>query len=130
MPEPDPSPVQRPLRAAVFGLVAGGMRWRRYEVADRSMSPTLEDGDWVIALPRPRRIRVGDIVITDLPGSPGFELVKRVSAVDPTDASLWLVGDNPDGGSVDSGTFGSVPPASITARVVMRYRPLPVRLLR
>ncbi len=71
-----------------------------------------------------------DIVVFDLPGRPGFEIVKRVAAVDPTDDSVWLLGDDPDAGSIDSRTFGGIPAEAITATVLMRYRPLPPRFIR
>jgi hypothetical protein len=114
-----------------LAILAGAvirLRLRRYAIADNSMRPTLEDGDWVLAArtaPVP-----GDVVISDLPGRAGFEIVKRIAAVDPTDGSIWLLGDDPDAGSVDSRTFGAVPAETITAIVLARYHPFPPRLIR
>lgn len=51
--------------------------FRRFEVADRSMSPALEPGDYLIARSdsNPRR---GDLVVFQHPGRTGFWLVKRL----------------------------------------------------
>jgi hypothetical protein len=115
------------LQIVVAGLVG---RWHRFAIADHSMRPTLQDGDWVLAVARPKRVRVGDVVVCDLPGREGFSIVKRIASIDPTSSAIWLVGDDPAAGSVDSRTFGAIPPAAITARVALRYRPLPPSLIR
>lgn len=115
---------------ALASLIAAAftLRIRRFEIADRSMEPTLGDGDWVLGAVRPGTVRPGDIVVLEMPGRPGFEIVKRVAAIG--DGSLLLEGDNPAAGSVDSETFGPVPAAAVSARLVLRYRPLPPHLLR
>lgn len=114
------------LGALVGGLVTG--RLRRYEIAEHSMRPTLRSGDWVIALARPGSVRPGDVVVLDHPNRPGFELVKRVASID--DDGVLVLGDDPAAGSVDSVRFGAVPPRAVSARVLMRYRPLPSSLIR
>ena len=68
--------------ATLFAGIAaayGFQRWRpfRVEVAGTSMRPTLEPGDWALAI-RVRSVRRGDIVVVEHPERPGFELVKRV----------------------------------------------------
>jgi len=93
------------------------------------MRPALQDGDWVLGVAG-SRCRAGDVVIADMPGRTDFVIVKRVAAIDPVDGSLWLVGDDAAAGSVDSRTFGSVPPGAVTARLVLRYRPLPPKWVR
>jgi nickel-type superoxide dismutase maturation protease len=98
------------------------------EIAEHSMRPTLHDGDWVVIRRRPGSIRVGDVVILDHPDRPGFELVKRVASV-ITDG-LMVLGDDQGAGSIDSATFGGVPIGSVTGRVLLRYRPLPPRIIR
>lgn len=50
---------------------------RRYAVAEESMSPALEPGDWVLAMRSVRSVR-GDIVVFAHPHRPGFTLVKRI----------------------------------------------------
>ncbi|MET0830877.1 MAG: signal peptidase I [Acidimicrobiia bacterium] len=55
------------------------MPWlRRYEIAERSMSPTLSPGDYVVAVAARRPPRRGDVVIFADPELPGRDLVKRV----------------------------------------------------
>src|SRR4029453_18533138 len=100
--------------AAAYGF----QRWRpfRVEVAGASMRPTLEPGDWALAV-RTRRGRLGAVVVVEHPERPGFELVKRVVPA-PGDPALdgprglidrvWVEGDDPHG-STDSRGFGGVP---------------------
>jgi len=128
--------------AAGTGILLGALLWRltRYEIADRSMEPTLQDGDRVVAVSSPRRIRVGDVVVVEHPHRPGFEMVKRVAALEgrlapgvgvPVVAGgLWVLGDNPEAGSVDSRGIGAVAGKLVRARVVARYRPLPPSWIR
>jgi nickel-type superoxide dismutase maturation protease len=83
------------------------------------MAPTLLPGDHLLLRPT-RRPRSGDIVATPDPRSGGRILVKRVRTVSA--GGLDLRGDNPEA-STDSRTFGPVPPAAVTGRVVYRYAP-------
>jgi signal peptidase I len=62
--------------AAAFVAVLGS-RLRRYEIVERSMQPTLDPGDYVVAVPAGELSR-GSIVIFDLPDADDYELVKRV----------------------------------------------------
>jgi len=123
------------------GVIAGAMilaRLTRYEISEESMKPTLSPGDWVLGLRHPQSIGAGDIVVLDLPDHPGFEIVKRVAAVEG-DAletpdgprtvgqnEVWVLGDDPAAGSVDSRHFGPVTRDSIKARLIWRYQPLPL----
>lgn len=87
------------------------------------MAPALMPGDWVFAVKRPKRVRVGDVVVFEM--RPGFEVVKRVAP--PADADgLWLLGDNPDAGSVDSRSLGPIAPGRVVAKLLLRYRPRPL----
>lgn len=108
-------------------LAALTLRLTRYEIAERSMAPTLQPGDWVLGVKRPRRIHPGMIVVYEM--RPGFEAVKRVGVPPPGVDGLWLLGDNPDAGSVDSRSLGPIDPAQVTARLLLRYRPLPMRAI-
>jgi hypothetical protein len=106
--------------------------WRRrpfrVEVSGSSMSPSLEPGDWLVAV-RPRRIRVGDVVVAEHPERPGFEVVKRVAAGPGESvgervldsAEYWLVGDHEE--SSDSRTLGPFDAGAIRGVVVLRYWP-------
>jgi nickel-type superoxide dismutase maturation protease len=102
------------------------LRLTRYEVAEDSMIPVLQPGDWVLGVRDPASIDIGDVVVIDHPGRPGFRLVKRV--VDRDGEDLVLAGDNP-GPSVDSRHFGSVPARDVIARLVLVYHPRPLRPL-
>jgi hypothetical protein len=85
------------------------------------MSPTLRDGDaclvWWGRSPRP-----GDVVVARLPGGRGLG-VKRAAFAD-FDGSWWLRSDNVGVGT-DSAAFGTVAPADVLGRVVLRYWPRP-----
>ena len=70
------------------------------------MSPTLSDGDGVIAV-RSRRARVGQIRVVRRPDQPSMWVVKRVSAVH-ADGSMELRSDDPDSANTDSRHFGRV----------------------
>jgi len=113
-------------------LVSSFVRWRpfRVEVRGRSMSPTLEDGDWALAVAR-RRVRRGDVVVVEHPARPGIELVKRVTGVEgdlaPDGRTLeaeevWVEGDRPEL-STDSRRFGVVPAGHVRATVTLVYWP-------
>jgi nickel-type superoxide dismutase maturation protease len=107
-------------------------RWRpfRIEVEGESMSPTLEPGDWLVAI-RLRSIDRDMLVVVEHPERPGYEMVKRVAGV-PGDriedrtlgpGEYWVIGDNEDA-STDSRHFGPVSSASIRGQVVVRYWPI------
>jgi signal peptidase I len=125
-------------KVAFVGLLAGiaaaygFQRWRpfRVEVAGASMRPTLEPGDWALAV-RTRRVRLGDVVVVEHPERPGFELVKRVVPApgDPAPDGprglidrVWVEGDDPHG-STDSRGFGGVPTRLVKGRVVVVWWP-------
>jgi phage repressor protein C with HTH and peptisase S24 domain len=97
------------------------MRWRRVGVRGPSMSPTLSDGDVVLARfgarPRP-----GDVVLVRWSARPEQLSVKR--AVHRDGARWHVEGDNPFG-STDSRTLG---PALVEGVVVARLWPGPLRL--
>ena len=131
MPKPVPNPARRTRARLLLRLLIGAIkgRWRRYEIADHSMRPTFDEGDWVLGVTRPQRLRVGDVVVCDLPSRTGFAIVKRVASIDPTDGSLWLLGDDPSAGTVDSRSFGTVAAAAITTQLAIRFWPFPPKLI-
>jgi nickel-type superoxide dismutase maturation protease len=115
--------------AAGAGVVLLASRAFTVEVQGRSMVPTLEPGDWLIAV-RAGRIERGDLVVLRHPSRP-MELVKRVAAL-PGEKGLGpesylVVGDNPEQ-STDGRAFGAVDRSALAGVVVARYRPNP-RLL-
>ena len=93
------------------------------------MLPTLEPGDWAVAIVKP--LRVGDVVVVEHPERPGLELVKRVTAVPgdvvpgfgtmTTDA-YWVEGDA-GASSSDSRAFGPVRGADVRGTVVYVWWP-------
>jgi nickel-type superoxide dismutase maturation protease len=115
--------------AVGVGAVLAAVRAFTVEVAGRSMMPTLEPGDWLLAV-RAGRIERGDLVVVRHPDQ-DLELVKRVAGL-PGEGDLGpdrylVVGDNPRE-STDGRAFGPVSRAAIAGVVVARYRPRP-RLL-
>lgn len=107
------------------------LRWRpfRVEVHGDSMFPTLEFGDWAIAVRVP--VRVGAVVVVEHPRRPGFELVKRVVA-GPADTvadgtvlgadEYWVEGDAGES-STDSRAFGPVRSADVKGTVILVWWP-------
>ena len=94
-------------------------------VAGGSMEPSLPDGAWVVARPvRSGDPKLGQVVVVEHPYRPGFELIKRVSAVSRERGLLWIAGDNRLQ-STDSEEFGALPLLRLRAVVVMRIRPWP-----
>jgi hypothetical protein len=96
---------------------------RRFLVADRSMEPTLVDGQGLVAVPS-GSAAVGQLRCVEHPQRPGFWLVKRVSEVHE-DGTMSVLSDNRDATTADSRSFGPVPIAG-SYRVVLR---IPRRLM-
>lgn len=108
------------------------VRWRpfRVEISGGSMRPSLEPGEWALAVATSRFGR-GDVVVVEHPERHGFEVVKRVAAVPgdvaPNGVTLgadeyWVEGDSPDA-STDSRAFGPVHRRDVKARVRLVYWP-------
>jgi hypothetical protein len=118
------------LAEAVRRLVA-------YEVTDGSMEPTLKPGDRVLGW-RGVPARRGDVVVFAHPLRPGFEMVKRVAGGTGEDmgrvalgpGEVWVLGDDPDAGGVDSRALGPIRSEWLRARLFLRYRPRPVAPIR
>jgi signal peptidase I len=98
--------------------------WVLVRVSGPSMSPTVRDGDRLLA----RRIRPGslvrsgDVVLARFPARPELLVVKRV--VHPLPGGHWVQGDNPLVAD-DSRAFGR---AVVVGRVLARLWPRPGRL--
>ena len=105
----------------------------RVAVAEESMAPAIEPGDWLLVDPTVRRWpRRGSVVVVRQPGT-GMLVVKRVAA-GPRDVVLagseyvqlddeaWLLGDG-GGHSVDSRHYGAVPLDALVARAWFRFWP-------
>jgi signal peptidase S26 family len=93
------------------------------------MVPTLLPGDWALAVSG-RRLRKGHVVVVEHPGRPGYEMVKRLTAVPGGsvgervlgDDEYWVEGDREDASS-DSRHFGPVRAEHLKARVLLVYWP-------
>jgi nickel-type superoxide dismutase maturation protease len=103
----------------------------RVAVQGSSMAPTLQPGDFLIAV-RSGPIRRGALGVVEHPDRPGYEMVKRFAGV-PGDSmeglslradQFWMVGDNPDA-STDSRSLGPFDRSTIRGVVRFRYWPLP-----
>lgn len=94
---------------------------RRVLVRGPSMSPTVSDGDVLLAFPGARTV-IGDVVLVRWSSRPEQLSVKRAARAD---GALWhVVGDFPQA-STDSRTLG---PAAVEAVVRWRVWPRPGRL--
>ena len=93
------------------------MRFGTVLVRGPSMVPAVRDGDWLVVL-RGGRIRPGQVVVARYRRRPDLLVVKRTVA--PQDGGWLLSSDNP---FVD----GLTGVADVEARVLLRYRPWPVR---
>jgi nickel-type superoxide dismutase maturation protease len=100
--------------------------WFPVAVAGDSMEPTLRPGEWWLAR-RARRVRVGDVVVVRQPEQGDLLTVKRITRREGS--RWWVEGDNA-AHSRDSRHYGPVDPEAILARLVIRYRPLPLRRVR
>lgn len=96
-------------------------------VAGDSMTPTLRDGDRLLArrIDDARALRPGTVVVVRRPDRPALVLVKRLVRRDGD--GWWVEGDNA-ARSDDSRTFGAVPDALVLARVLARWWPRPRRV--
>jgi signal peptidase I len=126
-----------PLGPAVEAVASEGRpigRPWRVLVAESSMRPALEAGDWLLVDPTTRTWpRRGTIVVVREPGS-RLLVVKRLAArpgdtVQTTDGPLhlgpaeaWLLGDA-GGDSLDSRSYGAVGLDRLAGRAWLRYGP-------
>ena len=72
------------LVSAMFGLVVPHLPLRRFRIPAPSMQPTLQVGDLIASDMRPVRLaslRVGDIVIFELPEEPPILVMKRIAGL-------------------------------------------------
>ncbi|MGZ6807667.1 MAG: S24/S26 family peptidase [Mycobacteriaceae bacterium] len=95
---------------------------RRVLVRGPSMSPTLSDGDIVLARMNVA-VRSGVVVLVRWSQRPGQLSVKRAVRHE-LDGQWYVLGDSPDG-STDSRTLG---PATVVGVIACRLWPKPARL--
>ena len=87
-----------------------------YRAAERSMEPTISEGDYIAVWKPYRRLREGDIVVVRHP-TKGVPLVKRVRSI--RNGMISIEGDN-KAESEDSRQFGAVAPSSILGKVIFK----------
>lgn len=89
---------------------------RFLRVRGQSLSPEVEDGDFVVALKLPIFfcIRVGDTIV--FRKEPYGILIKRVEHCDDQGRFYWVRGSHPN--SLDSRTFGVVQAQEILGKVI------------
>ena len=104
---------------AAAAALAARHRLDVVEVRGRSMAPALLPGDRLLVA-RIGSLRTGTVVLAADPRDPRRELIKRVSGFEP--GGVMLSGDNPSE-STDARTFGALPTAAVSWRVVGRYWP-------
>ncbi len=95
----------------------------RFRVADDSMRPTLEPGDFVLVNRWAYRFRVpkaGEVVVLRNPETSGF-LIKRIANV-PDHETVFVVGDNFER-SRDSRHFGPVLRTTVIGKIWVTAKP-------
>ena len=95
------------------------LNWRIFLVVGASMSPTLSNGDYVLAKKNKTRPVVGAIVI--IPHLEFGEIIKRVSQVEDS-GTAWVSGDNP--ASTSSRIIGKVDKDNFTYIAHWRISPI------
>ena len=102
-----------------IGLWALGKRWR-FNVAGRSMLPTLKPGEDVLVVPvsSATKLSPNDIVVCFHPAQKNLRIIKRISETF-YDGSCYVLSDNANEGT-DSRAFGVVARSLIIGRVTSR----------
>ena len=99
--------------------------YRTIAVSGASMSPTYNDGDWLlfrtVELLNASGLRplIDKVVVIERESFPGVLLIKRVIRIDSS--GIWVEGDNKEA-STDSRNWGAITPPEIRGRVLLRYR--------
>jgi signal peptidase I len=117
--------------SVVAAAIWSFLRYRpaRVRIRGPSMAPALLPEDWALVV-TPVAYHRGDVVVVEHPGRPGYEMVKRLTAI-PGDTvegrtlggdEYWIEGDFAQA-STDSRSFGPVTRDELRARVVLVYWP-------
>lgn len=108
-----PFDILRPARWKSYGTVA---------VAGDSMSPTYEDGDWLVVEWQKGSGQatyvLQHVLVIERESRPGIYLIKRYVRTDGE--KYWVEGDNPK--SIDSREWGAVSREEIIGRVLFKVR--------
>ena len=99
--------------------------FRTIAVSGSSMSPTFNDGDWLIfrshrrASAKQVQHLLGKVVVIERKSYPGIHFIKRVIRADAN--GIWVEGDNKEA-STDSRNWGALTPDEIVGVVLFRYK--------
>ncbi len=102
-----------------------GLPFRVIAVSGSSMSPTYNNGDWLLFRKRrppvARNLQhlVGKVVVVERESYPGVCFIKRIIRADIN--GIWVEGDNKEA-STDSRQWGELAPSEIVGIVFFRYR--------
>ncbi len=105
--------------------------YRTIAVSGASMSPTYNDGDWLLfrTIKESKRSKgfgakklqslIGKVVVIERESYPGVLFIKRILRID--ESGLWVEGDNKET-STDSRQWGALSLDEIRGIVLFRYR--------
>jgi len=99
--------------------------FRAIAVSGASMSPTYNDGDWLLfrslAPQTAKQLQnlVGKVIVIERKSYAGVLLIKRVVRIDGS--GIWVEGDNKEA-STDSRNWGALSPTEICGVVLLRYK--------
>ena len=97
----------------------------RVVVEGNSMSPTYNQGDWLLVRRfsgQEHRLIIGKLYLISDPIRPGVKLSKRLTQtrIEHGVARYWVEGDNPQ--STDSRNWGWLESSQILGQVLLRYK--------
>jgi nickel-type superoxide dismutase maturation protease len=97
----------------------------RVVVEGNSMSPTYNQGDWLMVRRlsgQEHRLKIGKLYLISDPIRPGVKLLKRLtqSRMEHGAIRYWVEGDNPR--STDSRSWGWLDSSQFLGAVLLRYK--------
>ena len=101
--------------------------FKAVEIRGDSMSPTYNDGDWLLFRLLPAKVRVGKVVLIQRQSQVGtdFLQVKRVTQIsnntNKRKEEFWVEGDNKSA-STDSRSWGALDSNEVIGKLLFRYR--------
>ena len=104
----------------------GSFAWVTVAVAGDSMSPTLNEGDWLLASwaaePAIPSLKVQKIYVIERADRPGVFVIKRLIKIGSGEntGKAWVEGDNE--ASTDSRKWGWIDQTELRARVLFRFK--------